>query len=343
MIEGHGDDLHRFRDASIRYNFSSNVPNCIDHTALYKHLAEYLPHITSYPEPSAYSLESKLAEYLGIAPEEIIVTNGATEAIYLIAHLFEGKQSDILSPSFQEYGDAATLFRHQTSFISQWGQFTKEAEIIWCGTPNNPTGRVIPKEEISQEIRRTTNRIFVFDQSYADFTEKAILSNREAIESGNVILIHSMTKRFAIPGLRLGYVTAPQRIITALRGLSHPWAVNTLAIEAGCWILEHLDLYPSPTKRLLTECRSLISKLETYDWISIPPTDTHFFIMHFRGKYGTITSQELKNWLAQKRGILVRDATNMGDLGSSCIRIASQGITANKALVEALDAWYSQS
>ena len=57
MIEGHGDDLHHYQGVAIRYNFSSNVPTIIDHTALYRHLSEQLPLITSYPEPSPRSLE----------------------------------------------------------------------------------------------------------------------------------------------------------------------------------------------------------------------------------------------------------------------------------------------
>ena len=76
MIEGHGDDLHHYHGVPIRYNFSSNVPTIIDHTALYRYLSEQLPLITSYPEPSPRSLEISLAEQLGITAEEVMVTNG---------------------------------------------------------------------------------------------------------------------------------------------------------------------------------------------------------------------------------------------------------------------------
>lgn len=83
MIEGHGDDAYKYAD--IRINFSSNVYNHADHEGLYRHLYERMACIRTYPEPQPYSLEKALSERLHLSSEEVCVTNGATEAIYLIA------------------------------------------------------------------------------------------------------------------------------------------------------------------------------------------------------------------------------------------------------------------
>nr|WP_314667512.1 aminotransferase class I/II-fold pyridoxal phosphate-dependent enzyme [uncultured Porphyromonas sp.] len=340
MIEGHGDDLHHYQGVAIRYNFSSNVPTIIDHTALYRYLSEQLPLITSYPEPSPRSLEVSLAEQLGIAPEEVMVTNGATEAIYLVAHSLEGKHSAIFSPSFSEYADAARLYRHTLSSFSQWPEAPQGAQAIWCGNPNNPTGHVIPKKELVEYIQKHPEQVFVFDQSYASFSPREVLGAREALSLGNVILVQSLTKSFAIPGLRLGYLVSNATTLGRIRALSHPWSVNTLAIEAGKWLLQNKALYEGIEAQLLESSRTLRAQLSAFPWLSIVPTDTHFFIFHF--EVSGITSADLKEWLARERGILVRDATNMGTLGSACIRVASQGEEADQALVDALRDWYQQ-
>lgn len=75
------------------------------------------------------------------------------------------------------------------------------------------------------------------DQSYEFFTQKALLTAREAAEFPNVILLHSMTKRFAVPGLRLGYITACKELLHEIRTQRMPWSVNQLAIEAGHYLL----------------------------------------------------------------------------------------------------------
>ena len=87
MIEGHGDDLYKY-GKKIVSNFSSNVYNRIDHSELYQRLNERLSTICSYPEPMPYSLESEIARRYSLTPRQVCVTNGATEAIYLIAQVF---------------------------------------------------------------------------------------------------------------------------------------------------------------------------------------------------------------------------------------------------------------
>lgn len=86
MINGHGDDA--FRYAHIRANFSSNVYHRVNHDGLNRYLAERLSCIRSYPEPEPYTLGTELARLYEVRPEEVCVTNGATEAIYLIAQAF---------------------------------------------------------------------------------------------------------------------------------------------------------------------------------------------------------------------------------------------------------------
>ena len=114
MIEGHGDDIYRYRD-KIRSNFSSNIFSHADLSGLKAHLNKRLDVIGNYPEPEPYTLEQMLAERLGLSPRQIMVTNGATEAIYLIAQLFRERTPEVYSPTFSEYESAIQMFHNSSS------------------------------------------------------------------------------------------------------------------------------------------------------------------------------------------------------------------------------------
>ena len=111
MIEGHGDDAYKYK--AIKINFSSNVYNHVDHSGLHQHLFQQMESIRTYPEPEPYSLEKVLAKRFHLSSEEVCVTNGATEAIYLIAQTFRNQISAILMPTFSEYADACRLHGHK--------------------------------------------------------------------------------------------------------------------------------------------------------------------------------------------------------------------------------------
>ena len=105
MIEGHGDDLYRYDN--IKMNFSSNIYNGTDLSALDAYLCTRMAAIRSYPEPSAASLEKMIASDCGISPDEVMVTSGAVDAIYLIAKVYRREGAcHILQPTFREYEDA---------------------------------------------------------------------------------------------------------------------------------------------------------------------------------------------------------------------------------------------
>ena len=193
MIEGHGDDAYKYK--AIKINFSSNVYNHVDHSGLHQHLFQQMESIRTYPEPEPYSLEKVLAERFHLSSEEVCVTNGATEAIYLIAQTFRNQISAILMPTFSEYADACRLHGHKVVPIYNLNRLPDRGRLIWLCNPNNPTGELREKEVLTACIKQNPQRIFIMDQSYEFFTQKALLTAKEAAEFPNVILLHSMTKR----------------------------------------------------------------------------------------------------------------------------------------------------
>lgn len=332
MIEGHGDDAYKYK--AIKINFSSNVYNHVDHSGLYQYLSRQMESIRTYPEPEPYSLEKVLAERFRLSSEEVCVTNGATEAIYLIAQTFRSQISAILMPTFSEYADACRLHGHKVVPIYNLNRLPDRGRLIWLCNPNNPTGEVREKEALTACIKQNPQRIFIIDQSYEFFTQKALLTAREAAEFPNVILLHSMTKRFAVPGLRLGYITACKELLHEIRTQRMPWSVNQLAIEAGHYLLSSSQC-DIDISLLLKEKERLVQYLLSIGGMEIWPSDTHYMLVQLRmGK-----AAALKEYLATEQGILIRDASNFEGLNEHFFRIATQTPEENDKLVESIKKW----
>ena len=332
MIFGHGDDSYRFGD-KVKMDFSTNLPTFADLSALKTHLATRLDVIGSYPEPEAQELEGLLAEELGIQANSVLVTAGATEAIYLIAQLYHGWASIIPQPTFTEYADACKMHKHMVSYYDNDDmELLPEKRLYWLCNPNNPTGNVMLKALMNHVIREQRNYIFIVDQSYEDYTLKSMLQPSEMQDCQNLILIHSMTKKYCVPGLRLGYITAPPLIIDRLKMLRMPWTVNALAIEAGKFLVRnHPQVIPNK-KEYLEEAARLHDELNSTKGLMLMDTDTNFMLAYM--EHGT--AGQLKQWLIDNYGILIRDASNFHGLDNRCFRVSAQTPRENNVLIAAL-------
>lgn len=330
MIKGHGDDL--YRHGPIRANFSSNVYNATERQGLLDYLHQRLDSIGSYPEPEPYFLEKGLADYHGIAADSISVTAGATEAIYLIAQAFRGSSSAVVAPTFSEYADACRLHGHRVDFISKPEEASSRYDMVWLCNPNNPTGRVWKASELYRIVREYPSTIFIVDQSYEYFSTAEVLDTKEAVSLPNLLLLHSLTKRFAIPGLRLGYLAAHASLTERIRACRMPWSVNALAIAAGEYLVQQGFPASVPLAELHAETERLRMAIGSIAGYEVEPTDTHFMLVRCRHH----SAAELKAVLADQYGLLIRDASNFEGLDAHCIRIATQTREQNDWLIDAL-------
>lgn len=323
MINGHGDDLHLY--PNVWANFSSNVYASADHTELVAHLQERMPTLlSSYPEPEPYTLQRELAEALGRSQDEVLVTNGATEAIYLVAQLLWGGRTFVLEPTFSEYTDACRIAQHELVTSSD----VTSLDSYWLCNPNNPTGGMYDEDLLGASSK--SNTLFVIDRSYEYFARQPL---PEELRLSNVLYIHSLTKRYRIPGLRLGYITGCKDVLDRLRTLRQPWSVNALAIEAGRWIVRHGFPQTIDRSSLWQESDRLAKSLEALPGVSVVPTHTHFMLVEL-----PCSAAKVKERLARDYGLLVRDASNFRGLNERYIRIATQTSEANDALIAALAA-----
>lgn len=333
MLNGHGDDIYN-QSCEIVSNFSSNIYYRHDLQALRNYLCDCIGKIHSYPEPDAASIGKLLAGIYRVDSSNICMTNGATEAIYLIAQAFACRKTAIIIPTFGEYEDACTIHRHIIRFYRSPENMDSGTQLVWICNPNNPTGTVYDKEYLKKLVVKYPDTVFVFDQSYKDFIIEECWEIKEACRYKNVILLHSMTKSGCIPGLRLGYFSAPADIMAYVSKYRMPWSVNRLAIESGKFLLEN-PVNDISLEDYLTETKRFRDKLAEIEGIMVFPTKTHFFLCRLQnGK-----ACELKRYLVNNHGILIRDASNFNGLDERYFRLATQSPEENENLINAVKTW----
>lgn len=332
MIFGHGDDTYRYGD-QVKMNFSSNIYQKADLSELEAYLAQHLDAIRHYPAPVAQELETMIAEKLGIPANMVMVTSGANEAIYLIAQLYRGWASVIPQPTYHEYEDACKMFGHLISYERTDDlNILPEDRIYWLCNPDNPTGNVLLKPLLLRIIKQHPRYLHVLDQSYADYTLQPVIRPKEVVDCYNAMIIRSLSKTYCIPGLRLGYLTASPIIIDRIRQIRQPWTVNTLAIEAGKFLIAHNPKVLPDMSDYLTEAQRLKQALQEIEGLMVMDTFTHYMLVHIEWA----TSLELKSWLIANYGILIRDASNFHGLDVHCFRVAAQSPEENDTLIRAI-------
>ena len=332
MIFGHGDDAYRYGE-QITADFSSNIYFGADLTDLQAYLAERFGIVGHYPEPEAVSMYTSRDKKLGVPEDMIMVTNGATEAIYLIAQLYSGWASIIPQPTFTEYEDACRIYKHLLSYNADNNlEVLPEDRIYWLCNPNNPTGNVLNKHLIRHIVHENPRYLYVVDQSYEDYTLSPVIHPQDMTDCYNLMLVYSLSKKYCIPGLRLGYIFSSPIIIDRLRQIRQPWAVNAIAIEAGKYMVEKDPKMIPDLPAYQAEAQRLRENLSAIDGVMVMDTATHFMLVNIEQG----NAHGLKKWLIARYGILVREATNFRGLDNHYFRVSARTPEDDDRLVEAL-------
>ena len=332
MIYGHADDTYRYGD-KLKLNFSSNIYAWADLSGLKEHLMQHFEVVCHYPESEPSILEKMLAKHLGVPENTVMITSGANEAIFLIAQLYKGWASIIPQPTFTAYEYACKAFDHLISYDRKDElEIMPEDRIYWICNPNNPTGNVLVKPLVNRIIRQNTRYLYVVDQSFADYTLRPMLKPSEMVDCYNLMLIGSLSKKYCIPGLRLGYVFSSPIIIDRLRQIRQPWSVNSMAIEAGKYLLTNDPKMIPDLKGYLTEAQRLRKELASIEGIKVLKTDTSFMLVFI--EFAEVL--ELKNWLIHHHGILIRDTSDFRGLDNHYFRIVALNEKDDNQLVAAI-------
>ncbi|MCC9138218.1 pyridoxal phosphate-dependent aminotransferase [Pontibacter silvestris] len=335
MLHGHGDDSYRYKHKIIA-DFSTNVWYGGEPAGMKEHLFNQWHLVQKYPEVLAESLSEQVAQHYHLKPGQVLISNGTTESVYLVAQAFRGQRTTIATPAFAEYEDACRMHQHQVEFMP-WDKLNSiprlETDLLFICNPNNPTGSVyFPLEEL---IDRNPQTLFVLDEAFIEFTISIETAIPLLIRYENLLLLRSMTKAFAIPGLRLGYIVAHEKRSAQLRDLKFPWSVNALAIAAGKYIFDNYKHIQLPLRQLLKDKEALTFQLQQEAGVKVHESHTHFFL----AETAHSTAAELKQYLVEKHGILIRDASNFRGLNEKHFRVATLTPARNQLLIQALTTW----
>ncbi len=270
-----------------------------------------------YPQDEALPLRSALAEQLNLSPQCILVGNGCSELIWLTALAFLHPQDHVLvlGPTFAEYERMAMLFGARVKVLlaqEENGFALSPSEIqaaldawqprlVFLCNPNNPTGTVLGNLYIAYCAIRYTNTLFIVDESYSSFVPGL---GSVSVTRDNVLVLRSMTKDYALAGLRLGYAVGAEESIAALTRARPPWSVNALAQTAGLAALsdeEHLRR----SLELLAAAKGELMEALAEIGMQVLPSATPFFLVRV-GNGAAIRLALLH------KGILVRDCASFG-------------------------------
>lgn len=304
--------------------------------------------IARYPDRLSLELRDLLAEYHHLSTDSILVGNGSADLMWLIGLLYlQRRRVAILCPTFGEYRNVANIMQAEVIELCHpgWvatadgyapGQTTIEhvvtelhtaqPDVVFVCNPNNPTGHYLSPDELETFYRAVPDALWILDEAYAEFMEPPATS-AQWVSRGNWLVLRSMTKDYALGGLRLGYVIGAPQLIQPLQRAQSPWNVNTFAQLAGCVSLREGQPWRSETlAKLRDETASLQARLREIGYQPLPTT-INFFLT-------PVQSASVVRSALLKQRLVVRDCTSFGL--PNFIRIATQLPEANTRLVNAL-------
>lgn len=334
MTERHGGNIRKLAAATGRppgeiLDFSANINPLGPSEWLRPLVSSCLSDLTHYPDPDCSDLVAAFGRRFGIRAEEVLMGNGSTELLYLLPRALGKRRALIAVPAYADYAAAAKQaaltvdsmpLRENQGFAPDLAEIEARLrgdEVVLLGSPNNPTGLTVPAAGIRALAGRHPETAFVIDEAFADFTQEASLLDGD--RPANLAVLRSLTKFYAIPGLRLGAVVAGKEVIDGLRALIPPWSVNTLAQAVGAAALNDTE-YADRTRCFVRERRrELLAELKAIPGLTVYPGEANFLLA--RIDRGDPDARKLARRILAE-GIAIRVCDNFAGLDGRFFRVA---------------------
>ncbi|HOX15075.1 MAG TPA: cobyric acid synthase [Smithellaceae bacterium] len=348
MTEKHGGNILKLAAKAGRppqdiLDFSANINPLGPPEWLRPLISSRVSSLVHYPDPDCTELIRAFARRFGLSPDEIIAGNGSTEILYLLPRVSDASRAVVLVPSYADYATAAELCGLPVEKIPLSGPngfapdlealagILRDSDLVLIGQPNNPIGCLCDPDAVRNLALGRPCATFVIDESFLPFTEgvQSLMMNRPP----NVVVLMSLTKFYAIPGLRLGMAVANRNVIAKLKRLLPPWSVNTLAQAAGTAAMEDTD-YAARSRRFVdSERRWLQKELGKISGLKIYPGCANFLLAQITR--ADMDARKLAGTLLAS-GIAIRVCDNFDGLDNRYVRIAVRTREDNMLLLAAL-------
>ena len=306
-------------------DFSANINPLGLSEKILQTLTENLRGVVNYPDPQAAELKRVISNRYGVAEKNLVLLNGAAEFFYLYLNTTRPERVIIPVPSFSEYERAARAAQCEVKFFYTRAEenfsvnvdrlaaeIKSPSDCVIIGRPNNPTGNLIAAEEI---LRLAQVANVLIDESFIDFLDAESL--RKFI-SGKISVVQSLTKIFAIPGLRLGFAVVEENLATRLNLSKDVWNVNFLAQKAGVAALSDEDFLVRTRAWLAAEQKFFIEQLQSLRGVKVFQPTVNFVLL----KFDSIALAEKVLDELRRVKILLRSCANFAGLDGSYLRSA---------------------
>jgi cobyric acid synthase CobQ/L-threonine-O-3-phosphate decarboxylase len=345
---GHGGNLRELATRTGRrpeeiLDFSANINPLGPPEWLRAVVNAELGSVVHYPDPHSTELVSALALRHGIDREELLVGNGSTEILYLIPRAVRLGRAVVPVPSYADYGSSARgagmevetlLLRESEGFLLNAGaldSLLRGGELVYLCQPNNPTGLLLDAGALRETARRHPSSLFLVDEAFGEFVDGMDSLTRDRL--ANVIVLLSLTKIYAIPGLRLGCAVADARVAEAVRRIQPPWSVNAMAQAVGVEALRD-EAYVSRSRVRVGELRKgLASALRSIPGLTVYPGQANFLLV--RLDRGDTDARTLADRMLDD-GIAIRVCHNFAGLDKRFFRLAVRTEEENARLCRSL-------
>lgn len=351
----HGGNVHawaRERGGEIRavLDYSANINPLGLSESVRQALFNSIEQVIHYPDVEASALKECISNHYQVDTSYITAGNGAVELLYVLAHILRPKRVLIPAPAFSEYERAARAagaaieymyLPAENNFVLDIDLLCSrlvDLDIVFIGNPNNPTGTLLQVNQLEKLLfsAKKAGTMVVVDESFMDFisdnqeyTCRPLLSRYD-----NLVILYSLTKFYAIPGLRLGFCLTNSKLTIKLHAAKDPWNVNSLAQAAGVAALA--DKAYQTKSREIIECQktALYTKLRDLEGVKpFAPAVNYILVDITQSGY---TAAEVSQALAV-HGVLIRNCANYPGLSPYYMRVAVKLAEQNKILLGHLE------
>ncbi|MCW4153132.1 threonine-phosphate decarboxylase CobD [Halomonas sp. 18H] len=334
------------------YDFSANLNPLGPPAWVRDCLTQQLAGLEHYPAPDYSVAREAIASHHQLQPEQVLLTNGGAEAIFLAAALHAWQRAAIMTPSFGEYARACCAHRLSVTEIALPApHFALDLDallaalngidVLFLCRPNNPTATLIDTSVMETLLDYTawTGCRVVVDEAFVDMvgdTHDAVSLVPLLDRYPHLMLLRSMTKFYTLPGLRLGYMLADTATIQAAQTHQPPWSVNHLAAELVAPLLAD-GAFTRRTQRWLASERPCMTQALSELGLDVVPSQACFFLTRpgTEQRAAGISSDVLFERLLHE-GILVRHTHNFAGLDGDWLRVALRDKPDNQRLLNVL-------
>jgi L-threonine-O-3-phosphate decarboxylase len=320
-------------DAADLLDFSASInPLGLPPSAL-DAIATNLGALIAYPDPGYGTLRTAIAAHHGISADRILPGNGAAELLTYAARLLASCDRVWMQrPAFADYDRAlraAGVGETQTLAIGQSDFGPGDGVLL--NNPHNPSGQLIEPDWIRSVAE--SGATVVVDEAFMDFLEAGDRwSVVRLVETfPRLVVIRSLTKFYAMPGLRLGYGIAQEGVLRDWRQWRDPWSVNSLAAAVGAVVLSDREFQRRTWDWLLEAKPLLVSGLRSLPGLELDVGAANFLLVKSER-----SALEIQTELLKRHRIFVRDCMSFAELGESYFRIAVRTVEENQRLLDGL-------